>query len=61
MTDDRVASRASHLLPEELEVDSDDPTAQASALLAESDLRTAQPDAAPDTVLEHRTSEQAAE
>ncbi|MBM7080333.1 MULTISPECIES: hypothetical protein [Micromonospora] len=54
---DRVESRA-HLLPEEAAVGSDDPQAQAEAILAESDLREADQGAAPDTVLEHRTSEQ---
>ncbi|MFI9641019.1 hypothetical protein ACIG87_13280 [Micromonospora sp. NPDC051925] len=54
---ERVESRA-HLLPEEAAVGSDDPQAQAEAILAESDLRTADQQAAPGTVLEHRTSEQ---
>ncbi|GHJ06099.1 hypothetical protein TPA0907_04660 [Micromonospora humidisoli] len=54
---DRVESRA-HLLPEEAAVGSDDPQAQAEAILAESDLRAADQGAAPDTVLEHRTSEE---
>lgn len=44
-TDDaeRVAERA-HLLPEEIAAGSDDPTAQAEAILAESDERTAAPE-----------------
>ncbi|MEU7619392.1 hypothetical protein AB0M91_22135 [Micromonospora rifamycinica] len=54
---ERVESRA-HLLPEEAAVGSDDPQAQAEAILAESDLRLADQRAAPDTVLEHRTSAQ---
>ncbi|MEU7978148.1 MULTISPECIES: hypothetical protein [Micromonospora] len=54
---ERVESRA-HLLPEEAAVGSDDPQAQAEAILAESDLREADQGAAPDTVLEHRTSEE---
>jgi hypothetical protein len=37
--DDRVESRA-HLLPEEESAGSDDPTAQAAAILADSDDRT---------------------
>jgi len=49
MTDDRVQSRADHLLPEERTVGSDDPNAQAEAILAESDEREHGPDAAPDT------------
>ncbi|WP_329013816.1 hypothetical protein OG271_05195 [Micromonospora rifamycinica] len=52
---ERVESRA-HLLPEEAAVGSDDPQAQAEAILAESDRRLADQRAAPDTVLEHRTS-----
>lgn len=52
---DRISSRA-HLLPEEAAVGSDDPQAQADAILAESDLREEDRNAAPDTVLEHRTS-----
>ncbi|WP_089158330.1 hypothetical protein [Micromonospora sp. NBS 11-29] len=54
---DRIESRA-HLLPEEAAVGSDDPRAQADAILAESDLREEDRNAAPDTVLEHRTSEE---
>ncbi|WP_428963892.1 hypothetical protein [Micromonospora fluostatini] len=53
----RVESRA-HLLPEEAAVGSDDPQAQAAAILAESDLRENVPNAASDTVLERRTSNQ---
>ncbi|MEV4498200.1 hypothetical protein C7C45_00165 [Micromonospora arborensis] len=53
----RVESRA-HLLPEEAAVGSDDPEAQAAAILTESDIRTADQNAAPDTVLERRTSDQ---
>ena len=53
---DRVESRA-HLLPEEASVGSDDPEAQADAILTESDIREDQ-NVAPDTVLEHRTSDQ---
>jgi hypothetical protein len=58
--DDRVAERASELLPEEQAAGSDDPEAQAEAILAESDERTTDRDAAPDTVLEHRTSDEVA-
>lgn len=54
--DDRVAHRA-ELLPEEQVVGSDDPEAQARAILAESDERTASRDAAPDSTVEHRRSE----
>ncbi|WDZ84935.1 hypothetical protein [Micromonospora cathayae] len=55
---ERVESRARHLLPEERAAGSDDPQAQASAILADSDRREADPNAAPDTVLERRTSEE---
>jgi hypothetical protein len=41
--DDRIAERA-HLLPEEIAVGSDDPTAQAEQILAESDRRTDEPE-----------------
>ena len=60
MSDDRVETRADHLLPEERSVGSDDPRAQAEAILAESDEREHTPNAAPDTTLERRTSEEAA-
>ena len=56
MTDDRVARRAAELLPEEREL-SEDPDAQAEAILAESDERQADRNAAPSTHLEHRTSD----
>lgn len=55
--DDERASRRADLLPEEKVADSDDPDAQARAILGESDERTASRDAAPGTHLEHRTSE----
>ncbi|MEW2383432.1 hypothetical protein AB0873_15265 [Micromonospora sp. NPDC047707] len=54
---ERIESRA-HLLPEEASVGSDNPEAQADAILAESDIREADRNAAPDTVLEQRTSDQ---
>ena len=57
-TDDRVGQRAAELLPEELAAGSDDPQAQAEAILADSDVREADLDAAPDSLLEHRTSAQ---
>ncbi|WP_422769069.1 hypothetical protein ACN28C_20070 [Plantactinospora sp. WMMC1484] len=40
-TGDRVENRAAHLLPEERAAGSDDPEAQAEAVLAESDRREA--------------------
>ena len=61
MTDERTHSRAEHLLPEELAAGSEDPEAQAAAVLADSDERTEDPGSAPDTVQEHRTSQDAAE
>ncbi len=54
---ERVESRA-HLLPEEAAVGSDDPEAQADAILTESDIREADRNAAPDTFLEQRTSDE---
>ena len=56
MTDDRTERRAADLLPEEQAVGSADPEAQAEAILAESDEREADLEAAPSTFLEHRTS-----
>ena len=47
------------LTPEEQQAGSDDPAAQSSAILAESTQRTQDRDAAPDTHLEHRTSDEA--
>lgn len=56
--DERAATRA-ELLPEEQRAGSDDPLAQAEAILQESDERTASRDAAPGTHLEHRSSDDA--
>ena len=53
----RVTERADELLPEEEAAGSDDPEAQAEAILAESDERQADRDAAPSTHREERTSE----
>ena len=55
--DERVESRA-ELLPEEKRAGSDDPAAQAEAILEDSDARTASRDASPGTHLEHRTSDE---
>ncbi|HEY0698895.1 MAG TPA: hypothetical protein VGD43_13920 [Micromonospora sp.] len=55
---ERARSRAGHLLPEECSAGTDDPRAQAEAILAESDVREYDPNGAPDTFLERRTSEQ---
>jgi hypothetical protein len=62
-TDDRAASRASHMLPEELPREPGaDPETQAAALLAESDERTAQAEqpVGADPTIEHRTSPESA-
>ena len=56
--DDRVETRA-ELLPEEQAAGSEDPQAQAEAILEESEERTVSRDASPSTHLEHRTSEDA--
>ncbi|MFJ8581306.1 hypothetical protein [Micromonospora sp. NPDC093277] len=53
---ERIESRA-HLLPEEAAAGSEDPEAQADAILTESDIRE-DTDVAEDTTLEHRTSDQ---
>ena len=58
MTDDRIGRRAADLLPEEQVTGSADPRAQAAAILAESDERTADSEAAPDSFLERRRSDQ---
>ena len=63
---ERVESRAGHLLPEERSAGSEDPLAQAEAILADSDERESAPasvaadDAAPDAIAERRTSDEAA-
>ncbi|HET7651389.1 MAG TPA: hypothetical protein VFK42_00035, partial [Acidimicrobiales bacterium] len=62
-TDDdrRVEERAAELLPEETSVGSDDPEAQAEAILAESDERQADRTAAPgNQVVEKRRSDETA-
>jgi hypothetical protein len=59
-TDERVGSR-SDLLAEERAAGSDDPETQARAVLADSEERTLHRGAAPDTVTEHRRSEDTVE
>jgi hypothetical protein len=59
-SEERVGQRAAELLPEERSTGSADPQAQADAILAESDAREADVNAAPDSFLEHRSAEQAA-
>jgi hypothetical protein len=55
--DDARVQRRAALLPEEEAVGSEDPEGQAAAILEDSDARSASREAAPDTHLEHRTSE----
>ena len=57
-TPDDVGTRA-HLLPEERAAGSDDPHAQAEAILADAAERTVASDQRRDQVGEHRTSAQA--
>jgi hypothetical protein len=56
MTEDRTAQRAADLLPEELAAGSDDPQAQAAAILADSDRREDHP-----VPQEARTSDESAD
>jgi hypothetical protein len=56
--DERVSSR-SELLAEEKAAGSDDPEAQARAILEDSEERLGSRDAAPGTYVEHRTSDEA--
>jgi hypothetical protein len=58
-TDRHVGSRA-ELLPEERAVGSDDPAAQAEAILAESQERTEHPDPDTSSQSRHASSEEAA-
>ena len=60
LDDQRAADRA-ELLPEEQAAGSEDPRAQAEAILEESDERSASRDAAPDSRVEHRTSDEVTE
>jgi hypothetical protein len=55
--DERIRARAEALLPEEEEAGSDDPIAQASAILEESDERERDRVDPPGQGVEHRTSE----
>jgi hypothetical protein len=60
-SNDRVAQRAAELTAEEQTAGSDDPGAQAEAILAESDERQANRESAPSTHLEHRTTDETVE
>ena len=57
--DDQRVSTRSELLPEEEAAGSDDPEAQAAAILEESEERLLDRSAAPSTHLEERTSDEA--
>ena len=57
----RVQRRAESLLPEEQSAGSDDPSAQAEEILAESDARAEGHPLPPGTAIEHRTSEDTVE
>lgn len=56
--DDQVERRASGLLPEERAVGSDDPEAQADAILEESDQRSDERNSGPHALVERRTSDE---
>ncbi len=55
---DELVERRAQLLPEETTVGSDDPEAQAEAILTDSEIRTEVPEGAPTTFVEHRRSDQ---
>lgn len=59
--DERLVGTRSELLPEEKAAGSDDPAAQARAILEDSEARAADREAAPGTVVEHRRSEETVE
>ncbi len=58
---ERVQNRADALLPEEQEVGSDDPAAQAEQILADSDARSAHRAQPPGESVEHRRSQDTVE
>lgn len=58
--DERVRSRAAELLPEEQAAGSDDPEAQAAAVLRDSDDREEYREPTPGLRIDHRTSEETA-
>jgi hypothetical protein len=53
---ERVERRAEHLLPEERAAGSDDPEAQAEAILDESDAREEYAETTPGLRIDHRQS-----
>lgn len=61
-TPDQVDTRAAHLLPEEAASGgSADPHRQAELILEDSEIRSLDRDRAPDSYVEHRTSDEATE
>jgi hypothetical protein len=58
--DERAHDRAEHLLPEERVAGSDDPEAQARAVLEDSDDREQYRETEPDLRIDHRTADEAA-
>ncbi|GAC1317350.1 MAG: hypothetical protein NVSMB12_15160 [Acidimicrobiales bacterium] len=56
---DRERSRAASPLPEEAAAGNDNPLGQAKAILEDSDERQADRGAAPDSIVERRTSDEA--
>lgn len=59
---DQVETRAAHLLPEEEAAGgSDDARRQAELILEDSEIRSLDRDRAPDSYVEHRTSDEATE
>lgn len=61
LDDDRVASRAAGLTAEEKQAGSDDPEAQARAILADSEDRMIEQSENPEDSGERRTSDEATE
>jgi hypothetical protein len=59
MTADQRVERRAELTPEEQRAGSDDPHAQATAILEDSDVRSNDRTAAPGTHLERRSSDEA--
>lgn len=57
--DNRVSRRAAELTDDERRAGTDDSEAQAQQILAESDRRQEDRDAAPTSYVEHRTSDEA--
>jgi membrane protease YdiL (CAAX protease family) len=58
---DRVRQRAGNLLPEERAAGTDDPLAQAEAILADSDSRERHGERGPDPVVDHHRADEAAD